>query len=488
MSDDENAAAEAASHVVRIANARDGEGFIATTPEQRKRFWLDRARTAAISRHTNAFKINEDVVIPLERLGDYTDGIERINIEFSIANKLKLLRRAWRSSSRGRAAGRRRAMRGRAQSARRRWRSSAPPARPLEGSVQSTAWTIPAVFEDVQLHRKRISWKKELRDPLRDIFSGRDFEPVMKAIEAIHAEVLRGRVFVALHMHAGDGNVHTNIPVNSDDYEMLRAGERGRRAHHEVRALAGRRDLGRARHRHHQARVPRAARRSQAFVGLQEARGSRRATSTAASSSPGADLRLAYTPSFALIGHESLILEQNDIGAIADMFKDCLRCGKCKPVCSTHVPRANLLYSPRNKILATSLLTEAFLYEEQTRRGVSIRHFDEYGDVADHCTVCHKCESPCPVDIDFGDVSIAMRNLLAKLRKRRFNPGTWARAAVPERAGPGTDQAHQGGDDRLRLPRAAPRQQALGAHALRAEARCASRRETVGRAPHRARR
>jgi Fe-S oxidoreductase len=80
---------------------------------------------------------------------------------------------------------------------------------------------------------------------------------------------------------------------------------------------------------------------------------------------------------------------------------------------------------PANKILATSLLTEAFLYEEQTRRGVSIRHFDEYGDVADHCTVCHKCESPCPVDIDFGDVSMAMRNLLAKLRKRRFNPGTW---------------------------------------------------------------
>jgi hypothetical protein len=40
-------------------------------------------------------------------------------------------------------------------------------------------------------------------------------------------------------------------------------------------------------------------------------------------------------------------------------------------VCATHVPRANLLYSPRNKILATSLLIEAFLYEEQTRRGVS---------------------------------------------------------------------------------------------------------------------
>src|SRR6185295_2468963 len=93
VSDDEDAVGEAASHVVRIANARDGEGFVAVTPEQRKRFWLDRARTAAISKHTNAFKINEDVVIPLERLGEYTDGIERINIEFSIANKLKLTAR-----------------------------------------------------------------------------------------------------------------------------------------------------------------------------------------------------------------------------------------------------------------------------------------------------------------------------------------------------------------------------------------------------------
>ena len=53
------------------------------------------------------------------------------------------------------------------------------------------------------------------------------------------------------------------------------------------------------------------------------------------------------------------------------------------------MPRANLLYSPRNKILATSLLIEAFLYEEQTRRGVSIRHWQEFEDVADHCTVCH---------------------------------------------------------------------------------------------------
>ena len=48
VGEDENAVAAAASQVVRIANARSGEGFIAVSSEARKKFWLDRARTAAI--------------------------------------------------------------------------------------------------------------------------------------------------------------------------------------------------------------------------------------------------------------------------------------------------------------------------------------------------------------------------------------------------------------------------------------------------------
>ena len=91
VGEDADAVAAATSHVVRLANARSGEGFIAVNAEARRRFWLDRAKTAAIAKHTNAFKINEDVVIPLQRLGEYTDAIERINIELSIRNKLDLL-------------------------------------------------------------------------------------------------------------------------------------------------------------------------------------------------------------------------------------------------------------------------------------------------------------------------------------------------------------------------------------------------------------
>ncbi|WP_049279830.1 DUF3683 domain-containing protein, partial [Ralstonia solanacearum] len=90
VGDDDDAVARATSEVIRLANGKSGEGFVAVSPEARKKFWLDRSRTAAIARHTNAFKINEDVVIPLNRMGEYTDGIERINIELSIKNKLKM--------------------------------------------------------------------------------------------------------------------------------------------------------------------------------------------------------------------------------------------------------------------------------------------------------------------------------------------------------------------------------------------------------------
>ena len=227
-------------------------------------------------------------------------------------------------------------------------------------------------------------------------------------------------------MHAGDGNVHTNIPVNSDDYAMLREANA---AVAKIMALV--RGLGGVISGEHGIGVTKLEFLSDdelapfaEYKQRVDPEGHFNRGKLLRAPALPADLTNAYTPSFALIGHESLILEQSAIGKIAASIKDCLRCGKCKAPCATHSPRANMLYSPRNKILATSLLTEAFLYEEQTRRGVSLRHFDEFGDVADHCTVCHKCRNPCPVDIDFGDVSIAMRNLLRVEGHRKFRPGT----------------------------------------------------------------
>jgi len=436
VGDDDSAVARISSEVVRIANARSGEGFTAVGADARKKFWLDRARTAAIAKHTNAFKINEDVVIPLPRLGDYTDAIERINIELSIANKLRLvdaldarLRGELRPAPTGDAdvdrlshaellgdrPERALALLGEVRA---RWRGL------LEGLDRPGSVAGRTVFEELQDRSVRVSWKRELRDPLSRIFGGDAFAPIRAELDAIHKRVLKGRVWVALHMHAGDGNVHTNIPVNSDDYLMLQEANTA-----VARIMRIARELGGVISGEHGIGITKLE-----FLTPEETAGfeayKQRIDPDGRFNKgkllPGGDLRHAYTPSFNLLGHESLIMQQSDIGTISEAVKDCLRCGKCKPVCATHVPRANLLYSPRNKILATSLLIEAFLYEEQTRRGVSLRHWDEFGDVADHCTVCHKCESPCPVDIDFGDVSMAMRDLLRRMGKKRFNPGTSA--------------------------------------------------------------
>ncbi|MDR2016312.1 MAG: DUF3683 domain-containing protein, partial [Burkholderiales bacterium] len=428
VGDNDNAVSQVAEEVVRIAKARDGEAFIATSAEERHRFWIERSRTAAIAKHTNAFKLNEDVVIPLERLGDYTDGVERINIEYSLHNKLKLcdaLLIFFNDPSLPLIFGDRPELKPTDTLLEEKLGEARLLVKQVRARWQDLTDRLDETFRALQDHSESASWKKELRNPLQDLFSGLVLAPLMARCKELHAQVLRSRVFVALHMHAGDGNVHTNIPVNSDDYEML---QQGNAAVSRIIALA--KALGGVVSGEHGIGITKLEFMSdealKPFADYKEKidpNGHFNAGKLLRSADLPADLTNAYTPSFSLIGHESLILEQSDIGTIARTIKDCLRCGKCKPVCSTHVPRANLLYSPRNKILGVSLLTEAFLYEEQTRRGVSLRHFDETYDVAYHCTVCHKCLNPCPVDIDFGNVSIAMRNFLRKEKKKPFNPG-----------------------------------------------------------------
>jgi FAD/FMN-containing dehydrogenase/Fe-S oxidoreductase len=466
VGDDDDGVGAAASQVVRIANARNGEGFIAVSAQARRQFWLDRARTAAIARHTNAFKINEDVVIPLERLGDYSDGIERINVELSLKNKLAILDAVeallggelhMSLEDRDSLGEELLADRGDAaldvvHEARARWRWLAEhlevPLADYLAWLGESGRKLPApggeradrggktVFQALQDYSLRISWKSEVREPIMQLFEGRVFDVLRADIDDAHQGVLKSRVFIALHMHAGDGNVHTNIPVNSDDYAML---QEANAAVSRVMQLA--RSLDGVISGEHGIGITKLDYLERADLQGFEAYKQRidpEGRFNKGKLLPGANLDRAYTPSFSLLELESLILEQSEIGRISDSIKDCLRCGKCKPVCSTHVPRANLLYSPRNKILSTSLLIEAFLYEEQTRRGVSLMHFDEFADVAEHCTVCHKCLNPCPVDIDFGDVSIAMRNFLRKHGKSRFNPGTSAAMVLLNATDPAT--------------------------------------------------
>jgi FAD/FMN-containing dehydrogenase/Fe-S oxidoreductase len=444
--DDEAAVADAASTVVRMANQRGAEGFVAVSADARRQFWADRTRTAAIAAHTNAFKVNEDVVIPLERLDEYSAGIERINIEYSTRNKLAIVEavleflsgdlsalhsdEGFGDSEENRAIvqAKQEAARELLQSRHARWSAlleqlDAPASGQealADAAVQERLRPGDRVIDLLLRRDLRISYRREVERPLQELFSGHEWTRLLEKLEAIHAAVRTSRLFVATHMHAGDGNVHTNIPVNSSDYNMLHEADRIVERVMQLATslggvISGEHGIGLTKFQYLAPETVAAFERYKRNVDPED-RFNRGKLMT------GGGLDNAYTPSLRLVQQEALLLEASELGALNDDVRNCLRCGKCKPVCNTHIPRANLLYSPRN----TGLIIEAFLYEEQTRRGVSLQHFEELNDVADHCTVCHKCLTPCPVNIDFGDVSIRMRKLLRDGGHKRYSPVTWA--------------------------------------------------------------
>lgn len=448
-SNDEAALLAACDRVSDMARVRGAESFMATSPEARKRFWLDRARTAAISAHTNAFKINEDVVIPIKRLNEYNTGIERMNIECSIRNKLQTLRAfqdflnsnaekhveeeafgdaeiqtLWQNKKQQAMA--------HIQTVIARWtrllnhmdESMLAHAEVLSEDQQSLASRDESIFSLLLRRELRISYKREVAKRLEQLFADQEYAGVRAELSRIHADWRNARLFVATHMHAGDGNVHTNIPVHSSNYDMIHDAERlVDRIMDLAKSLdgviSGEHGIGLTKIQYLEAD------KLEAFVAYKQ-KVDPQGFFNRGKLMPGSGLENAYTPSLELVKQEALILEASELDALNDDIKDCLRCGKCKPVCQTHIPRANLLYSPRNKILATGMMIEAFLYEEQTRRGVSVHHFDAMNDVADHCTTCHHCAVPCPVNIDFGDVTIRMRKILTEKGQKRTSWGAKA--------------------------------------------------------------
>ena len=445
-SDNQQRLEEAAQQLVSVAKQREGDGFIATSPEARHQFWLDRSRTAAIASHTNAFKINEDVVIPLHNLAKYSEKIECLNVEQSILNKLTMIEgvrdylcanpeqlyesnNVQDSSERNHLVGEKidKAL-ALLDAVDKHWRQL------LKNKLQSASQFHILLDDtaksdiresdkiiDLLLRRSlRVSYIDSIARPLESIFTGRDFKQLRQEIRSIHQRLRKKRLFIALHMHAGDGNVHSNIPVFSNDYEMLQAAEQlvdkiMQIAQSLDGVISGEHGIGITKLKYLDPAV------IDSFVAYKN-KVDPSGHFNRGKLLHGSGLEDAYTPSLQLLQQEALILEESALGSLNMEIKDCLRCGKCKPVCTTHVPGANLLYSPRDKILGSGLIIEAFLYEEQSRRGISLNHFDAMNDIADHCTVCHRCLPPCPVNIDFGDVTVAMRQVLKDRKQRWASP------------------------------------------------------------------
>ncbi len=367
--------------------------FVANDAAEAKRFWADRKKLGAIARRTNAFKMNEDIVIPLDALAEFARFIDGMNIEEERYAQLRFADRAQDIFTGAQA-----------KDDREQIAAKTPAALELCARFREELLSIPIPA------LRGLTHLQEFRDGLTTLVLG--YPAVLAAVERAYKEVRDRRIVLATHMHAGDGNVHVNVPVLSNDRPMLeRTDQVIDRVMQKVISLggvvSGEHGIGLTKLKYLEpARIA-------------ELSAYRLQVDPGGLMNPGKledfqALRHIFTPSFNLLELEARILQHGQLEELSRKIAHCVRCGKCKVDCCVYHPARGMFYHPRNKNLAIGSLIEALLYDAQRERSTHFELLQWLEEVADHCTICHKCLAPCPVDIDTGAVSILEREILSE--------------------------------------------------------------------------
>ncbi len=365
--------------------------FVAADAAEAKRFWADRKKLGAIARRTNAFKMNEDIVIPLDTLAEFARFINALNIEEERHTQLRFAQRAADIFT---------------------------GAHVKDDAEQIAAKTpaalaLCAAFTEELQHveatvLRGLTHLQEFRHGLTKLARG--YPSILASIDRAYQEVRDRRIVLATHMHAGDGNVHVNVPVLSNDRPMLeRTDQVIDRVMEKVIFLggvvSGEHGIGLTKLKYLEPER------------IAELSAYRHQVDPDGLMNPGKledyeSLGHIFTPSFNLLELEARILQHGQLEELSRKIAHCVRCGKCKVDCCVYHPARGMFYHPRNKNLAIGSLIEALLYDAQRERSTHFELLRWLEEVADHCTICHKCLAPCPVDIDTGEVSILEREIL----------------------------------------------------------------------------
>jgi FAD/FMN-containing dehydrogenase/Fe-S oxidoreductase len=379
------------------------ELFTAQDADEAERFWRDRKRLGAISARTNAFKLNEDIVLPLPALAEFTRFVDEYNIEEDLYNKEQFIHAVLVYLE-----------------------TAEPISDPdwLEAKMPKANEMCHETLEKLTLRstesvRHEIHIKKLLAD-LLELFSG--YQKVSTIIETIYTDVRSKRIVIATHMHAGDGNNHVNIPVFSNDREMMK---RADKAAEDVMTKAV--QLGGVVSGEHGIGITKMKFLEEKR--FEELKNYRKEVDPDNLMNPGmlSDpliIEKVFTPSFNLLELEAKILQYGSLAKLASMISQCVRCGKCMPDCCVYYPGSNLFFHPRNKNMVIGSLIEALLYDMQRSHLPRFNQLRNLEEIADHCTMCRKCLAPCPVDIDTAEVSILEREILSDLGYKHTAPAT----------------------------------------------------------------
>lgn len=364
---------------------------IARNETEADRFWQDRRRLGAIAAHTNAFKLNEDIVLPIKAIAGFAGWVDQTNIEEKKHNQIRI----------------------------------------IDKILAYLDTAVP--LSDPDLLTKRVRQAKDLayntkkkmqiasRDAIEAYIHAKNFRKsvleslrgyslVTENVTRIYEDQRKKLIVIATHMHAGDGNIHVNIPVFSNDRQMMERAEHtaGRVMEKAVElggVVSGEHGIGITKIKHLDKELIESMNRYREKADPDGMMNPDKLVDTNI-------IEKVYTPSFNLLKIESKILNYGSLYNLSKKVSGCVRCGKCKIECPVFFPGKNMFYHPRNKNLAIGSLIEALLYISQRIQSTQFQILKQIETIADHCTICHKCFLRCPVNIDSGEISIAQRDLL----------------------------------------------------------------------------
>jgi FAD/FMN-containing dehydrogenase/Fe-S oxidoreductase len=385
-SDDEKALAESVDGIVHICGSYDGvDAFVAADAAEAEEFWEDRHRLSAIAKRTSGFKINEDVVLPLKAIPDFARYLENLNLEYAARAYREALRRCL----------------------------------PLPGLPEEE----PSIQAELDFAGRIIKGEvpsldlsdQELQMRARLFFRAlaADYPQHAADAEKIRDGFVNSAVCAASHMHAGDGNWHVNIPVNSNDAAMLADAEKVARL-----VMGKAQELGGEVTGEHGIGITKiaflTAEKMEAFVKYKESADPRNIFNPAKLTSRELPER-PYTFSFNSLIEDIRRSGLADKDRLISMLRNvqvCTRCGKCRSDCPVFSPERGLQSQPRNKNMVLGALVEAVYYSQVNHGRADPDILAELRDMMEQCTGCGCCAAVCPVKIDSPEVAVALRGYL----------------------------------------------------------------------------
>jgi len=320
--------------IITMVKGYNTEGFIAENEKAVVRFWQDRKNLGAIARHTNAFKLNEDVVIPIEKLPLFADFIEKLNVTKELSNQIAIIsdieKYLERMVSDDEYLGKKiETYLTRVKGIRSDYHDYIEhldtPAGDLFKYQSEYSNEKRTIFKLIQEGEIVISFEDDIITGFHNAFKG--YEKELQEFNAVVEEQKNRKVIVATHMHAGDGNVHVNIPVHSNDYLMMKEADEtaGIVMEETVKmggVISGEHGIGLTKLRFIQPEI------------LDQYAAYKREADPDDLFNPGKlshdfPLHRIYTPSFNLLELEAFILKAADLEKLSNSISSCVRCGKC---------------------------------------------------------------------------------------------------------------------------------------------------------------